>query len=352
MAGDIVHPDGLDFAAHQRDPWVDLEHNGQCVGWARKSLSKPGGRYGVERLTLDVDGSRHRLPVGTTWFDPNDALQSQVFALVAEDALPGVSLEFAPVPRQFKAIGTSPIERRPSYEFFRGDVVRWTHCAAPVNEGATVAKSINSVGNDRLASILSANRVGSEQLHPTIRKALTDHYPERRLFRVEKAMDEQTPAATDTVYDDATPEPDGDEGGSPTAMAAYSLAQGIKDLCEQVRESLSKGEHVKGRKTVNKILDGIESYVEDALAAGKMVEADLSDDDGDEADEPAEPEVSEEDMEPDEDGVMKCLLPVKKALKRFQLKTIEKAREAESAGADAAVEREARRLRRSLGRLA
>lgn len=31
LAGDIVHPSGLDFTAHSRTPWVDLEHNGQCV---------------------------------------------------------------------------------------------------------------------------------------------------------------------------------------------------------------------------------------------------------------------------------------------------------------------------------
>jgi hypothetical protein len=141
------------------------------------------------------------------------------------------------------------------------------------------------------------------------------------------AAPEATGAATDTA-----PEPDGDESGSsPTAMAAYNLAQGIKDLCEQVRGDLSKGEHVKGRKTLNKILDGIESYVEDALAAGKMVEADLSDDDGDEA-EPTEPEpVEPEDTEADDEGIVKGIpMTVRKALKRYSLQQIQKAQELES----------------------
>lgn len=360
QVGDIVHADGLDFTSHRRNPWVDLEHNGQCVGWARKSLSATGGKYGLEHLNLSHGGETHRLPVGTTWFDPNDALQSQVFALVAEDALPGVSLEFRPVPKQYKALGRSPLEQRPAYEFFQGDVVRWTHCASPVNEGATVAKSMGTPNaTDKLLSALSAKRVGSEPMHPTIFKALSQLTPQRRLVRVEKAMEPN--AETETVYDDAPAaeetEPTG--GGSPTAMAAYNLAQGIKDLCEQARTELSKGEHVKGRKSVNKILDAVEDYVEDALSAGKMVDADLAGDKGDEDVEAEEPEVPEEDTETDDDGIVKGIpMTVRKALKRFALKDIKKARERDDAEVAAAIAerdraaKEYRRAERNAGRRA
>lgn len=349
LVGDVVHPNGLDFAPHARDPWNDLEHNGQCVGWARKSLSRPGGPHAVEWLTIEG----HKLPVGTTYFDPGDWLSAQVFGLVAEDALPGVSLEFHPVPHKFKAIGRGP-HGQPSYEYAAGRVVRWCHCAQPVNEGATVAKSASArPATDKLLSVLSAGRLGSEQLHPTIKKAFAEYLPARRAFRVEKAMDPTDPMAT--AYDeqpaaDPAPEPDGDEGTSPTAMAANNLAQGITDLCEQVRADLAKGEHVKGRKAINKVIDAIESYVEDAVKAAKMVEADLSDDEPADDAEPAEPEVSEEELEPDEDGTLKCFRPaVKKALKRYTLKTIEKARET-AAEADRGADRALRDLKKSLRR--
>lgn len=349
LVGDVVHPSGLDFAPHAADPWVDLEHNGQCVGWARKSLSRPGGPYALE--WLNIEG--HRLPVGTTYFDPHDALESQVFALVAEDALPGVSLEFLPVPRKFKAIGRGP--NGPSYEYEAGRVVRWCHCARPVNEGATVAKSASArPATDKLLSVLSAGRLGSEPLHPTVKKAFAEYLPARRAFRVEKAMDPTDPMAT--AYDDPAatpadpaPEPEADPGTSPTAMAANNLAQGITDLCEQVRADLAKGEHVKGRKAINKILDDVESYVEDAVKAAKMVETDLSDEPADDA-EPAEPEVTDEELESDEDGTLKCFSPsVKKALKRYTLKAIENARET-AAGEDRESARAIRDLKKSLRR--
>lgn len=351
QAGDIVHPDGLDFATHRRSPWVDLEHNGQCVGWARKSLSAAGGLYGLEYLDLEHGGQTHRLPVGTTWFDPNDALQSQVFRLVAEDALPGVSLEFRPIPRQFKAIGRSPIERRPAMEFFKGDVIRWTHCASPVNEGATVAKSMSATGTDRLLTALSAKRVGSEPMHPTIFKSLSQYLPQRRLVRVEKSMDPND--AAPTAYDDAAPEaPEApaEEGGNPTAQAANNIAQGLKDLAAQGRADIAKGEHKKGRQKLSQLCDDLDAMVEEALAVGQMVDKDLNggdttEPDGDEGEEPTEAP----DSDADDEGIVKGIPTVyRKALKRFTLKQITKARE--SSQSDDANDSEAQRELRKLGR--
>lgn len=360
QAGDIVHADGLDFTSHANNPggrnnppgpWVDLEHNGQCVGWARKSLSAAGGQYGLERLRIEHDGQLHLLPVGTTWFDPGDRLQSQVFSLVAEDALPGVSLEFKPLPRQYKAIGRSPIERRASYEFFAGDVVRWTHCASPVNEGATVAKSlISPAATDKLLSVLSSRRVGSEPIHPTIYKALSQLVPKRRLVRVEKSMEPN--ADLETAYDEATPDAEDTAaaGGNPTAQAANNIAQGLKDLAAQARGEIAKGEHKKGRKQLNDLVEELGCCAADALKIGAMVDADLSDDagesepDGDEG----ETDLAEDATDTDDEGVMKGIPVVyRKALKRFTLKQITKAREA---GSEDAGESESQRELRKFGR--
>ncbi|HVL14453.1 MAG TPA: hypothetical protein VM529_17910, partial [Gemmata sp.] len=199
LAGDVVVPEGLDFGRHMADPRVDLEHRRDpdfgdaTVGWARTTLDKPGGLYTVRSVPLEChDGRVRNLPVGTTHFDPSDRLQSQAFALVERDVLPAVSLEFVPDMRFAKSLGPSPLEPRDAFEFRRARVEVYTLCAAGVCREALVAKS----AYDPLRSVLSANRVGGEELHPTIKKALSHYLPGkprvvRSGFVAEKAMDEE-----------------------------------------------------------------------------------------------------------------------------------------------------------------
>jgi hypothetical protein len=330
-AGDVVSPAGLDFAAHRADPWNDLEHNGERVGWARPTLAGGGGAYGVRWLDLEGGG---RLPVGTTWFDPSDRLQSQVFALCERDALPGVSLEFRPIPGLFKSRGFASRLPRPwpedACEFSRVSVLRWSHCARPVNEGAlTVTKS--QAAADPLLSILSAGRVGGEQLHPTITKSLSQYHPKRRaLVRVEKAMADETTAYDDEAPEVASPEPEADAGGAtPTAQAAYDAGQMLSDACEQIEQALSKSEHVAGRKKLTALCDQLRKISEKAVAIGDQVAADVGGD-GDMDEDDDEPEVPAEDMAADADGVLKAFSrTVRKAyrpnLKRFTTAEIQKA---------------------------
>ena len=341
LAGDFVVPSGLDFTSHRRDPWVDLEHSGERVGWARKSLSRPGD-YGVSWSWLDIDGTRHRLPVGTTHFDPNDRLSMQVFRMVAEDALPGVSLEFRPVPGFMKSLGRSPLEPRDAYRFERADVVRWTHCATPVNSGAlTVTKSSRQVPSP-LVKILRDNRIGSEELHPVIRKALAPYVPTRTAVRVEKSMDEQTPQ---TAYDAAVPEvaqpadqaPESDEGDddatSPTAQALYDAAQEIVEVCERLKQSTASSEHKAGKKKAESFCDAIESLAEKILGAADMVHEDVvgGSESGDMDDADPEPEVESDSTETDDDGVMKAMnAPHRRAYRETVLKSVKARRYTEA----------------------
>lgn len=367
LAGDVVRPEGLDFARHAAEPWVDLEHAGRCVGWARKSLSQSGGEYGVRWAKLDGV----RLPVGTTWFDPHDRLQSQVFALCERDALPGVSLEFLPVPGFMKSLGRSPLEPRDAYEFTRADVVRWTHCARPVNASAlTVTKS--QAAADPLLSILSAGKIGGEPLHAAIKKSLSHLLPARRLYPVEKAMDEQTPA---TVYDPELPEapeteePDGDEGQPNNGVAAlYAKAQSLQQAADDLDDAIQSSDSPELYKLAGKFCDQARSLAEKIKSAADSHDAKLQAmKSGEEpAEEPAEDEEPEEaDMATDDDGVFKAIRksyrPILKALKgrRFTLREVLKGitaaerpadDEAEVAAARAMLEREARKLRRVLAR--
>jgi hypothetical protein len=348
LAGDVVDPAGLDFTLHKSDPAVDLEHGrdpsvrGMPVAWLRDTLSEPGGRYAVDmvRLNFGPDGGPeewHTVPVGTNYFDKSCRVSSQVFALVEADALPAVSLEFRPVPGFLKSLGRSPLEPRDAYRFARAEVFGLAVCAKGVCPHAlTVTKSaaVAEQVPPALGKILRDRRVnvgGSyEPLHPYILKALLPLAPQptRTTARVEKAMDDEAQAQTApddmATTNEAALEPESGAGGpTPTAQAAYDLAQGARDLCDQIKAAAAKGEHKPGRKKLAALCEKLDAVSEMAMAVGKQVDADLSggEPDGDEGDDEApEPEVTDEDMEPDEDGVLKGIPPVfRKSVKRFTL---------------------------------
>lgn len=347
LAGDYVRGDGCSFESHEADPSIDLEHGrhphvkGMPVCWARESLSKPGAPYAVEmvRLNFADDGkpaNYHTVPVGTEYYDKSCPVSMQVFAMREDGTLPAASLEFKAVPGYLKSLGRSPLEPRDAYDFQRCDVVRWTVCAQGVNPGAlTLTKSRGQVPPaDPIMRVLTDGRVNVggrwEPLHGAIRKALAPYRPatNRTTVRVErKAMEDDDAMAgmmgaemVPEVESDMDADADMDAGTTPTAQAAYDLAQGARDLCDQIKDAAGKGEHKPGRKKLMALCDKLDAISEMAMSVGQMVDADLSDGAGDEVTE--EPDVSPEDMEPDEDadGVLKGIPPIyKKAVKRFKL---------------------------------
>jgi len=369
LAGDVVLPSGLDFRPHARTCEIDLEHargatGTAAVAWARKSLSRPGD-YSTAWSTVDYAGRPTRLPFGHAYFDQSDPLQSQVFDLYAAGALTGFSLEF--VPLECKSRGfRSPLEDRDAMEFTRASVVRYTCCAVPVCpdavvvEGGVVRKATTAPTQvpPALCTILSSGRVGAEQLHPVIRKALAHHLPAKQYHRTveAKAMDE------DTVYDAANPNPDapeaGDAGGSatPTAQAAYDAGQMLSDACAQIEDALGKCEHVAGKKKLMSLCDQLKKFGEKAVAIGDQVAADVGGS-GDMDEDDEEPDVPAEDMEPDDadGGVLKAFAkPVRKAyrprLKRFTLAEVKKGIQSPDPAAEAA-RKENQRLRRKFAEL-
>ena len=364
LAGDVVVPSGLDFRPHARTCEIDLEHartdrGPAVVAWARKSLSRPGGDYSTAWSTVDYAGSPTRLPFGYAYFDPSDRLQHQTFSLYASGALTGFSLEFQPV--QYKSRGfRSPLEPRDAMEFARSSVVRYTCCAVPVCpdalvvEGGVVRKSAPAAAPQvpaALCTILSSGRVGSEQLHPAIAKALAHHLPPRKYHTVGKAMDE-----TQTVYDDEAPAPEADAGAggsaTPTAQAAYDAGQMLSDACAQIEEALGKSEHVAGKKKLMSLCDLLRKLSAKAVAIGDQVAADVGGD-GDMDEDDEEPEVDPADMEPGDDGVLKAFAsPVRKAyrpgLKRFTLAEVKKGQQADGGEAERLRAELARTLRNNL----
>lgn len=354
-AGDYVHPDGGNFAPHEQLPWIGLEHyrhhksqkdtwvypgdkddSGEpvVVAWARDSRHEDGGEYSVRMAGLTLKGEMVKLPVATSYFDPADKLSMQVFRMVEDDSLPGVSMEFKPAaPRldsgrllkSYRTLGASPIENRPALEIYRWDFYGFVHCRTPVNDGALTVKAIP---NDRLIKAVQTGKIGAEPMHPLLLKSFAAAVPSRKYFTAgaleHKAMEDQSLAA-DSVYDN--PEAPEESGGEyPTADALRSLGQALTDACEAARGT--KGEHKKGMKVLNKLCDKVEAIVQEAIAAGDNVEDDLSDDESESEVEPTDDEASEVDTSTDEDGVLKCLPQRLKTLfkaKRFTLKEIEQA---------------------------
>jgi hypothetical protein len=360
LAGDYVAPDGLNFDPHSRDPSIDLEHRrdpsvrGRPVAWARESLSEPGAPYAVEYKALNVaaEGEAPRyceLPIGTSYFDPDCRVSAQVFALVEQDALPAVSLEFKPVPGFFKSLGRSPLENRDAFQFDRADVLRWTICARGVNQGAlSLTKSLDPVPQvTRLDRIIADRRVNVggayEPLCEVILKALAPAAPapKRTVVRVEsKAMPMPQAPVTDDETQDATAQPDADldtaaegavEDEAPASggvAAKLAFAQGLSDLCQQYKADMQSSDHPDLRKAADEDIEDIMARAaeiqgrandHDTLLSGggkpeSDEDTDETDDDEDTESDDTEAETNGDEDEGDEKPAKKKGKPFGKAL--------------------------------------
>lgn len=347
LAGDIVVPEGMDFSRHMADPRVDIEHRRDpdfgdaTVGWARTTCKARGGFYTVRPVDLDCDGKTRPLPVATTHFDPSDRLEMQAFAFVERDILPAVSVEFIPDMTVAKAIGWSDLERRKAYEFNRVHVVRYTLCRKGVCPSALVAKSTY----DPLAAVLSANRIGSEQLHPTIKKALAPLVASGKSTTVtvpravEKAdMDSYTGTSAPPV-DTPAPADDMPEAAPVNGVSAiYAHAEALLSECEQLEQAMESTDSAELIKVLRKLCEAATSAAEKAKAEADKHDAKLqaAKKKGDGEPEPVKEESDDykPDMDKDDEGGLKavrqCYKPVLKACRearsaRYSLAQITKA---------------------------
>jgi hypothetical protein len=371
LAGDFVNPSGLNFAEHQRDPSIDLEHGrtpdvrGRPVAWARESLDKPGAPYAVEWKSLNIadDGQPpeyHNLPVGTSYFNPSDRISSQVFALVEQDALPAVSLEFKPVHGFYKSLGKSPLEARDAYRFERADVVRWTLCARGVNPGAL--NVLKGMGQQvpPLQRILIDRRVkvggAWEPLCEVIYKALAPAPAKRTTVSTAglKAMDnqyQQQPTPTDdplaTANENAVDDMQDDAPALGGVSAKYKFAQTIMDACNEYEQDMQSSDSPELRKMAEKFRAMAKQLAgkvkgaadkHDARLSGDP-DADMDEDTGEEEDgegkkSDADADTDDDaDMEEDEEGTFKAVRgpykPILKAVHTANMDKVKRFREAD-----------------------
>jgi len=334
LAGDLVRPDGLDFSPHAADPWVDLEHgrtehDRRPVGWARKSLHRPGAPYSVEWADLDVPGvGTCRLPVGTTYFDRDDPLQRQVYELIRQDALPGVSLEFLPIESRVIA-NQSPLEPRPAYEFLKARVLRWSHCVEPVNPGAlTVLKSVPP-SVEVIAKAVRDRRVGDEPIDPYLEHVLKSlHLEERQVQRGNKTFITQLLREDRTMPDDDDrstayePDPDGPDtddadAGEPDdsppnngVSALYAHVQTLLDACEQLEEDLESTDNPDLYKAGQELCEQTRDLAEKIKAVADEHDSKLQSLKSGSSEPETEGTDEAGDISTDREGMLKAVRPV------------------------------------------
>ena len=368
--GDIVVPTGGDWTPHEARPQVGLEHFRKLgdsyvregdpgyradlpmvvVGWARESLSQPGAPYAVEEKSVAIDGETHRLPFGTTYFVPGIKLSEQTFRLVDDDTLPGVSIEFAPIPGHYKSLGPSLLRSRDAFEFSRWTGLGYVHCAVPVNPGAlTLSKSLPA-HVDRAIVLAQRGKLGDAPLHPVLLKSFSPYLAlaaSRPVsVSVEKAMPDAPDPSMAAAYDpdmgldgaeDAAPDTAPPNNG---VTALYSHAQGLLDLCDQLEQDIESSDSPELRKEAMKLCEMARTLAEKAKQKADTHDAKLQamKGGGDEPPPEEDAEPAEPDMGTDDEGVLKAVrTPYYKALKLARVKRFSKADVGQSdplAGAD------------------
>lgn len=146
--GDVIDPSGGDFSEHVTNPVV-MFHHGKTHKLPIGKAEDPDGNYTV-RLVKSADG-----PVlcGTTHFAQSNRFAQDVFGLVAEDVLRGVSIGFDPLDDadSIDELGPSPVLKRSALHFKGWKLLEYSHTPLGVNRDAlTVAVHKAMDGSRRL----------------------------------------------------------------------------------------------------------------------------------------------------------------------------------------------------------
>lgn len=352
--GDIIDPAGGDFAEHESNPVV-MFHHGKDHKLPIGKAEDADGNYTV-RLVKARDGSDVLL--GTTHFSQSDRFANDVFGLVAEDILRGVSIGFDPLSGEDSVdeLGPSPVLKRPALHFKGWKLLEYSHTPLGVNRDAlTVAVEKALDGSRSMHPTLLKYFQTKIEPRKTIVKAIDcDSMPKKQktaieldklrkagkrvpLAPVRKAMDDDDDVGTDdTDYNPATDDPSqspelADAGGvyakpeddapSPTVQAMLDAAQGLMDLCAATEGAMKKSEHMKGRKYAVKLCADLRKTAAEAKSFGEKIKDELSgmpapgdmEPDGDDTDtgtqDPEdmasnEPDEAKDEPETDDDGAI------------------------------------------------
>jgi hypothetical protein len=253
--GDIVDPTGGDFSEHMTNPVV-MFHHGKDHRLPIGKAEDPDGNYTV-RLVKAADGD---LLLGTTHFAQNNKFAQDVFGLVAEDILRGVSIGFDPHEDEdsVEKLGDSPVLDRPALHFKAWKLLEYSHTPIGVNRDALTVAYQKSLD-------------GSCKLHPVLEKALQ---PWAKPRNTTVAVSKGDPRYRKDVLDEI-------EGVMDDAYAgAASFGKDIKKGAKKVASAVGSGARKVGRvakKVAGKNLMG-SSAVSQVMGVTKAMPA-MPDDD-------------------------------------------------------------------------
>ncbi len=271
------------------------------------------GNYTV-RLVKAHDGD---VLIGTSYFSQSNRFANDVFGLIAEDVLRGVSIGFDPLSDEgaVERLGSSPVLERDALHFKGWKLLEYSHTPIGVNR-------------DALTVCVQKAMDGSRKLHPQLLAMLTPYSQARRTVvpvaapTVRKAMPQPMPPDDDDDQDgDPTAAGDdyGDTGGGagagdddaggtggfdpttdapsddpalpanqdpyaqpnddempPTVQTLTDGAQGLLDLCKAIEGGMKKSEHMKGRKYAAKICADLRKMASEVSGFADKIHGELS----------------------------------------------------------------------------
>lgn len=333
--GDIVDPLGGNFGEHMANPVV-MFHHGKQHRLPIGKAEDPDGNYTVQ----NYKAQQGDLLFGTTYFAQSNAFANDVFGLIAEDVLRGVSIGFDPLYHKdaVEELGESPILDRPALHFKSWKLLEYSHTPIGVHPEA-------------LTAIVRKAEDGSRKMHPTLVRVLQPYAtPKRTTVAVtttkgcegmptaqkaavaaakDKSKTKPKPSAVVNVAPEVTkampddedqddtgvgqPEvgdgtdPGDDDPGSsdqydpsrddpnddpnlpanatyqpeedntpPTVRALLDGSQGLTDLAASLEEAMKKGEHPGGRRFCAGMCDSLRALAKKMQAKAQGIHSELN----------------------------------------------------------------------------
>lgn len=155
--GDVIDPLGGDFSEHETNPVVMFHHGKQHKLPIGKAEDR-NGNYTVRHMKSPAGND---ILVGTTHFAQSNRFAQDVFGLVAEDVLRGVSIGFDPpeLESDIDVLGPSPSLDRNAMHFKAWKLLEYSHTPIGVNRDALTVKIEKALE-------------GSLKMHPALLQAL------------------------------------------------------------------------------------------------------------------------------------------------------------------------------------
>lgn len=155
--GDVVMPMGIEHEDYRRNPMVLWSHSSESG--LTLPLGKAENPNGQLELTLTPEGAWSKC-----WFSRSNLIAAQIFDLVVEKCVRGVSIRETPISqrRVVRDGETITIVDRCNLE-------EWSLCLLPVQQNA-ITKSQQA---DMFARVVGRNRLDGKPIHPSIMKSLT-----------------------------------------------------------------------------------------------------------------------------------------------------------------------------------